>query len=66
MSIRAGVKTHLTNYGVREDQLPGVIDKLKQHGMVELGEHGKVSQTPASKFYRLVYNSDVPTLFNAD
>ena len=38
-----GVKTRLTDYGVREDQLPGVIDKLKQHGMVELGEHGKVS-----------------------
>lgn len=38
-----GVKTKLSEYGVTEDQLEGVVDQLKAHGMAALSENGSVT-----------------------
>lgn len=38
-----GIKTRLSDYGLEEDSIPAVIDKLKEHGHVALGEHGNIT-----------------------
>lgn len=38
-----GIKTRLSDYGLGEDSIPAVIDKLKEHGHVALGEHGNIT-----------------------
>lgn len=40
-----GVNTRLSEYGLGRDIIPAVIDKLKQHGHIALGEHANI--TPA-------------------
>ncbi|GHA16138.1 iron-containing alcohol dehydrogenase [Oceanisphaera arctica] len=38
-----GVKTRLGDYGLGAEHIDGIIDSLKNHGMVALGEHGDVT-----------------------
>lgn len=38
-----GIKTRLSDYGLGEDSIPAVINKLKEHGHVALGEHGNIT-----------------------
>lgn len=38
-----GIKTRLSDYGLGEDSIPAVIDKLKEHGHVALGEHENIT-----------------------
>ena len=33
-----GIKTHLSEYGVRADQVSSVVDHLKAHGLTGLSE----------------------------
>jgi len=42
---RLGVKTRLSGYGVKADQINVVIEQLKEHGMTALSESGDI--TPA-------------------
>ena len=37
------VKTSLRDYGITAEAIPAVVDKLKVHGMVALGEHQSVT-----------------------
>lgn len=38
-----GIKTHLSEYGVKADQLSDVVAQLKAHGMTALSESGKIT-----------------------
>jgi NADP-dependent alcohol dehydrogenase len=38
-----GISTHLKDYGVKEEELEDVIERLKSHGMVKLGERQEVT-----------------------
>lgn len=38
-----GVKTRLGDYGLGAEHIDAIIDSLKSHGMVALGEHGDVT-----------------------
>ncbi|VCZ64596.1 Alcohol dehydrogenase YqhD [Escherichia coli] len=37
-----GVKTRLSDYGLGAEDISAVIGKLKEHGHIALGEHGKL------------------------
>lgn len=38
-----GVNTRLSHYGVTEDHIPALIDALRKHNMIALGEHQDVT-----------------------
>jgi len=38
-----GIKTHLSDYGVTEDQIEAVVNALEAHGMTKLSETGAVT-----------------------
>ncbi|MBZ7730317.1 iron-containing alcohol dehydrogenase, partial [Klebsiella oxytoca] len=38
-----GVKTRLSDYGLGAEDISAVIGKLKEHGHIALGEHGKIT-----------------------
>lgn len=40
---RMDVPTRLSDVDINKTHLDGIIDKLKQHGMVQLGEHGDIT-----------------------
>ncbi|GGW53335.1 iron-containing alcohol dehydrogenase [Alishewanella tabrizica] len=40
---RMGVPTRLTDYGLKADVVDKLVDKLVQHKMVKLGEHGDIT-----------------------
>ncbi len=40
-----GVKTRLNDYGIDQQAIPAMVAQLERHGMVKLGEHGRI--TPA-------------------
>jgi NADP-dependent alcohol dehydrogenase len=44
-----GVPTRLTHADLDESAIDGLIEKLTQHGMVKLGEHGKVTPDVSRK-----------------
>lgn len=37
-----GIKTHLSDYGIGKKCIPPLLQKLKEHGMTSLGEHGDI------------------------
>lgn len=47
-----GVKTRLSDYGVKAEQIPEVIKKLKEHGMVALGETRDITPEIAEEILR--------------
>ena len=38
-----GVKTHLGDYGIGHEAIPTLLEQLKAHGMVKLGEHRDIT-----------------------
>lgn len=40
---KLGIKTHLSDYGVKKEQIADVVEQLKAHGMTALSESGKVT-----------------------
>ena len=40
---KLGIKTHLSEYGVKKEQIADVVEQLKAHGMTELSETGKIT-----------------------
>lgn len=40
---RLGIKTRLSDYGIKAGQIPAVIEQLKAHGMIALSETGKIT-----------------------
>jgi len=38
-----GIKTHLSEYGVKAEQIADIVDQLKAHGMTALSETGKIT-----------------------
>ncbi len=47
------VKTRLCDYGIKADAIPAVIEQLKAHGMVNLGEKFNVTPEMVEKIMRL-------------
>jgi NADP-dependent alcohol dehydrogenase len=39
---RVGVKTRLSDYGITQESIPQLIQQLKHHGFVALGEHQNI------------------------
>ncbi|MBA0167292.1 iron-containing alcohol dehydrogenase [Pectobacterium sp. CFBP8739] len=48
-----GVKTHLSDYGLGEEIIPEVINKLEEHGHVALGEHSTITTENVGEILRL-------------
>ncbi|MBF0253164.1 MAG: iron-containing alcohol dehydrogenase [Candidatus Omnitrophica bacterium] len=48
-----GIPTKLSDYGITQGSIPVLIDKLKEHGMVSLGEKKKVDPELARKILEL-------------
>ncbi len=40
---KLGIKTHLSDYGVKKEQIADVVEQLKVHGMTALSETGKIT-----------------------
>lgn len=40
---KLGIKTHLSEYGVKKEQIADVVEQLKAHGMTALSETGKIT-----------------------
>ncbi|MBU0944611.1 MAG: alcohol dehydrogenase [Proteobacteria bacterium] len=47
------VKTHLSDYGINKDSIPHLLQQLKAHGMVALGEHQDVTLDVSKKILEL-------------
>lgn len=47
-----GIKTRLSDYAIGEDALPLLIEQLKRHNMVALGEHGKITPEVSERILR--------------
>lgn len=48
-----GLKTHLSDYGLGEEIIPVVIEKLKEHGHVNIGEKQKITAEVAAEILKL-------------
>jgi NADP-dependent alcohol dehydrogenase len=35
--------THLSDYGIKSDYIPRILEKLKEHGIINLGERKDVT-----------------------
>jgi NADP-dependent alcohol dehydrogenase len=44
-----GIKTRLSEYGVKADQIPAVVEQLKAHGMTALSETGDITPEVSQK-----------------
>jgi NADP-dependent alcohol dehydrogenase len=38
-----GAKTHLSDFGVKAEQLPAIVEKLREHGQTALSEHKDIT-----------------------
>jgi NADP-dependent alcohol dehydrogenase len=47
------VKTRLCDYGITAETIPAVVEQLKAHGMVKLGEHQSVTPEVVQKILGL-------------
>jgi NADP-dependent alcohol dehydrogenase len=47
------VSTHLSDYGIHIDEIPGLLVQLERHGMTALGEHGAFSLADARRVFEL-------------
>lgn len=50
-----GIKTRLSEYGVKFGQISEVVDQLKAHGMTALSETGKITPEVAQKILEMAY-----------
>ncbi|MDD2236789.1 MAG: iron-containing alcohol dehydrogenase, partial [Kiritimatiellae bacterium] len=50
---RVGLKTRLSEYGIGEKDIPALVQQLKAHGMVKLGEHGDISPEVSQQILEL-------------
>ncbi|MDG0800714.1 iron-containing alcohol dehydrogenase [Pectobacterium sp. S5] len=48
-----GVKTHLSDYGLGEEIIPEIINKLEEHGHVALGERSTITTEKVGEVLRL-------------
>ncbi|MBW7983110.1 alcohol dehydrogenase [Enterobacillus tribolii] len=46
-----GIKTHLRDYGLDGSTIPAMLEKLQEHGMTALGEHGDITPEDSRKIY---------------
>jgi NADP-dependent alcohol dehydrogenase len=47
------VSTHLSDYGIRIEEIPGLLVQLERHGMTALGEHGAFNLADAQRVFEL-------------
>ncbi len=50
-----GIKTRLSEYGVKFEQIAEVVDQLKAHGMTALSETGQITPEVAQKILEMAY-----------
>jgi NADP-dependent alcohol dehydrogenase len=48
-----GVPTRLSDYGVDRAAIPALVEQLRRHGMVTLGEHGNLGLDGSRQVYQL-------------
>ncbi|KFZ36492.1 aldehyde reductase [Shewanella mangrovi] len=48
-----GLKTHLADYGLGEEIIPHVVEKLRAHGHVNIGEKQKITAESAAEILKL-------------
>lgn len=46
-----GVKTRLSDYGLDGSTIPALLDKLQEHRMTALGEHGDITLEQSRQIY---------------
>ncbi|MGL5006911.1 MAG: alcohol dehydrogenase [Plesiomonas sp.] len=47
-----GLKTHLRDYGLDGSTIPAMVNKLKEHGMSQLGEHQDIHLEDSRRIYQ--------------
>ena len=47
-----GVKTKLSDYGIKADQIPLLIEQLQRHNLTNLGEHSDIDLKQSEQIYR--------------
>jgi len=50
---KMGVKTRLRDYGLTQDIIPAVVQKLEAHGHVKLGEHADITPADVARILAL-------------
>lgn len=50
-----GIKTRLSEYGVKFEQITEVVDQLKAHGMTALSESGQITPEVSQKILEMAY-----------
>jgi NADP-dependent alcohol dehydrogenase len=50
-----GIKTRLRDYGIREDQIPAIVENLKDHGLTKLSENRDIDLIISEKIIRKAY-----------
>ena len=48
-----GVATRLSAYGLGEESIPAIVEKLRQHGRLKLGEHGDITPDDVAELLKL-------------
>ncbi len=51
--VSMGNPTHLSDYNLNASHIPAVLEKLGQHGLVKLGEHGDITPEEVNKILTL-------------
>jgi NADP-dependent alcohol dehydrogenase len=46
-----GIRTRMSHYGIKEDDISTMVSRLEQKGMVELGEHGNINLAVSKQIY---------------
>ena len=47
------VPTRLSDYGIGRDAIPALVEQLRRHGMITLGEHGNLGPDGSRQVYEL-------------
>ena len=48
-----GVSTRFSAYGLNATAIPAIVEKLKQHGRLKLGEHGDITPDDVAQLLQL-------------
>lgn len=50
-----GASTHLSDYGIGKEDIPRLVEKLKEHNFYNMGERKKINPEDMGKFLKCVY-----------
>jgi NADP-dependent alcohol dehydrogenase len=51
--LNNGMSTRFSAYGLNATAIPAIVEKLKQHGRLKLGEHGDITPDDVAQLLQL-------------